>query len=607
VDFSEVRRPGRYVLRAGDIATEPFRIGSDVWEESTWAALNFFAGERCGHPVPGSHGVCHTDWTATFGDQRIVMNGGWHDAGDLSQGMVNTGEATYALFALAERLRERGEEPELLAAVLDEARWGLDWVLRVRFDGGHRVGFAGNNLWTNGILGDEDDPTAEAKNNPNINYIAAAAGAIGARLLRDTDPELAARALRIAEDDWQYAIAGTPGPETWATPAYGATPLELAGIGALASMELYDATGERRYADRAVELARDIVRSQQKELVGPEFPLAGFFYAGPDREQHFHQFHRGNDQAPIVALARLVERFPDHDEWMDWYGVIALYTEYQKWAATATAPFAVLPAYVYHEDGYYPIPQQAARHQGDREGFRAQVREGLDMGDGYYLRAFPVWFARRGNFGVLLSQAKGLAAGARVRGDADALDLARRQAQWILGLNPFTQSTMYGVGYDWAQQYSVSSGDLVGALPVGMQSYGLTDLPYWPSRNTYVYKEVWTHPVSRWLWLMEDLMAAHAASPRSPIAGLTAEEDDDGTVTIRAVASGRGAHTFELRAENVAVEGASRTVTLQPDASTVVEWTGRRISGSSPWVVVVVPDGDVSRSQDLVGGRRAVR
>jgi hypothetical protein len=86
------------------------------------------------------------------------------------------------------------------------------------------------------------------------------------------------------------------------------------------------------------------------------------------------------------------------------------------------------------------------------------------------------------------------------------LDLAQRQAQWIVGRNPFTQSTMYGEGYDWAQQYSVSSGDFVGSLPVGMQSRGVTDLPYWPSQNTYVYKEVWVHSASRWLWLMADLV-----------------------------------------------------------------------------------------------------
>jgi hypothetical protein len=64
---------------------------------------------------------------------------------------------------------------------------------------------------------------------------------------------------------------------------------------------------------------------------------------------------------------------------------------------------------------------------------------------------------------------------------------------------------MYGEGYDWAQQYSVSSGDFVGSLPVGMQSRGTTDLPYWPSQNTFVFKEVWVHPSARWLWILADL------------------------------------------------------------------------------------------------------
>jgi hypothetical protein len=117
-----------------------------------------------------------------------------------------------------------------------------------------------------------------------------------------------------------------------------------------------------------------------------------------------------------------------------------------------------------------------------------------------------VWFARRGNYGVLLSQAKALATAGRVLGDSAALDLAHRQAQWIVGRNPFVQSTMYGEGYDWAQQYSVSSGDFVGSLPVGMQSRGDSDLPYWPSQNMYVYKEVWVHSTSRWLWLVADLL-----------------------------------------------------------------------------------------------------
>src|SRR2546430_11891077 len=66
----------------------------------------------------------------------------------------------------------------------------------------------------------------------------------------------------------------------------------------------------------------------------------------------------------------------------------------------------------------------------------------------------------------------------------------------------FPYTTLFR-SYDWAQQYSVSSGDFVGSLPVGMQSRGVSDVPYWPSQNMYVYKEVWVHSTSRWLWLID--------------------------------------------------------------------------------------------------------
>ncbi|MGH7448900.1 MAG: glycoside hydrolase family 9 protein, partial [Longimicrobiales bacterium] len=322
----------------------------------------------------------------------------------------------------------------------------------------------------------------------------------------DSDPELAARSLRIAEDDWSHAIAGFEGPETWHTPAFAATRLELAGIGVTASLELFRATRNRQYADKAVELARIIVSSQQKTPVGSEFPLAGFFYTGPDRDTIFHQFHRGNDQAPIVALTQLIETLPGHPAARDWSSAVALYVDYQKKTAETTSPYGVLPAYVYRLGGEVEVPDSGALHGATRASYRAQVLEGMPMGDGWYLRAFPVWFARRGNFGILLSQAKALSAAARVRGDSEAMDLAQQQARWIVGRNPFVQSMMYGTGYDWAQQYSVSSGDFVGSLPVGMQSRGITDLPYWPTQNMYVYKEVWVHPASRWLWLMADLL-----------------------------------------------------------------------------------------------------
>src|SRR5687768_11793368 len=609
LDFSEVSEPGTYTITAGKTATKPFMIGPNVWDGTIWKTLNFFYGERCGIEIPGVHGDDHHDWFATLGSQKVEMAGGWHDAGDLSQGSINTGEATYAMFSLAESVAKRGGDSVLVRRLIDEGRWGLYWLLKVRFPGGYRMSFSSHNLWTNNIVGDADDRSREAKNNPNANYIAAAAEAIAYRVLRDTDSEVAARALEVAEEDWRYAIAGKEGPETWHTPAFAASPMELAGIGILASLELYKATEKNIYSDKAVELAQIILNSQQKTYVGSKYPLAGFFYTGPDRDTLFHQFHRGNDQAPIVALTKLVEAFPHHKDWIKWYSAVALYAEYKKAGARTTEPYGVLPSYVYTDKEYLQRPEKGALHNETREAFRDQVLQGMPMGDGYYLRTFPVWFARRGNFGILLSQAKALSAAARLRHDKTAEDLAQKQAQWIVGRNPFAQSTMYGEGYDWAQQYSVSSGDFVGSLPVGMQSWGITDRPYWPSQNMYVYKEVWVHPSARWLWLMEDLTdptVADVRTPRTYDYSLTTKTAPNGTVTITLKAFGEGRHTFAIRSQNLTIATPSKRLTLTGRRPGTLQWTVKPTSKTQPWFAVVIPSGDVANRREVFGSAMGI-
>jgi hypothetical protein len=507
LDFSEVNAPGRYVLRAGSLTTRPFTIGPDVWKGTIWKALNFFYGNRCGFDVPGVHGVDHVDWFAVDGRDSISMSGGWHDAGDLSQGVINTGEAAYAMFALAERLDSLGQDAALVERLLEEARWGLHWVLKLRFPSGARVAFGSHNYWTNNVVGDADDRVVVAKNNPNANYVAAAVEAQAYRVLRKREPALAARALRTAELDWQQAIVGVEDSTTRHTPAFAATRMELASIGITASLELYRATGKQLYADKAVELGRVVLASQQVAPVGSSFPLSGFLYTGPDKDTLFHQFHRGNDQAPVVALSQLITLLPKHAERASWYAAIERYAEYQKKSASTTAPYGVLPSYVYRLTDSAHVPVSGGPYGGNRAAYVAQVRAGLPMGDGWYLRAMPVVYARRGNYGPLLSQAKALAVASALRGDSAGMDLAQRQLQWVVGRNPFVQSTMYGEGYDWSQQYSVSSGDLVGSLPVGMQSFGDTDLPYWSGQNMFVYKEVWVHSSSRWIWIMEQALS----------------------------------------------------------------------------------------------------
>ena len=508
LDFTSVDRPGTYILRAGDATTRPFRIGDDVWSDSIWKVINFMYSERCGTVIPGVHGICHQDDYTVHGDRRIVVNGGYHDAGDLSE-TGHTPAMAYALFELADRLQQQGEDPALRDRAIEEAKWGLNWVLKTRFGDGFRSTGQNISYWTDGIMGDADDRFGPAVNDPEWNFRAASLEALAARILKTRDPELARRSLTTAEEDWKYAAEGlknaAPIPDV-----YGQNDdLERISFGAIASVDLFEATGNSVYAEEAIALGSQIVASQERTLQSWLLRLTGYFYTGPDRKNLFHRFHQGEEEQPIVALEHLCRALPNDPHWMDWYSAIVLHARYyQQAAATADAPWDMLPAGIYRLSEAEELPQSASwrpLETASREAFAAEVKQGLPLGGEFYLRRYPVWFQFRGNSSVLLSSAKALSAAAQLREDVAGEDLAQEQAQWILGRNPFAASIMYGEGYDWTPLYSIRSGQMVGALPVGIETKGVADSPYWPNQICWTYKEVWVQPAADWIWLMNDL------------------------------------------------------------------------------------------------------
>ena len=660
MDFSEVRQPGIYTLRAGTESTHPFRVGSDALRESILKALNFFYSERCGFAIPGVHGVCHRDWQCVHNDRRIIINGGWHDAGDLTQGLGNTAEGVYAMFSLAERIGPK-DDAELYDRLVKEGSWGLDWILKTSFGDGYRNAGSVNTRRTDGILGTDDDIVVKAQNRPLENFVAASAEAIAARVLKESDPRLAAYSLKMARADWEFGVAGLDaqpkgkGDRWQGSFDSGGVVHEPVSIGVLAAVELWRDTRDQRYAEWSAKAARMLVESQERQTPNWETPLLGFFYTGPDRERILHYCHRGREQAPVLALSALIEAFPDHPDWMQWYSAVALHGDYLEATAKYTEPYAVLPSSIYTGQEYVDVPESR------RESFRRQVLNGVPLGAGHYLRLFPVWMDYRGHFGTILPKAQALASIAHVRGRVEDGQLAQDQADWVLGRNPFAQSMMYGEGYDYPTLYTPTSGDLVGALPVGIQTRGDADVPYWPVQNTWTYKEVWVHPVTRWIWLMRDLYGparvegqadgpvefVEAASGRRVVVTPDPASKDfrttlaAGTYTASAGSEsetrtflpggtysldlrrgkalsldyhckqtaselaielrvrGSGVHRFRLRTDNLTLDELEKTVTLQPNAAATITWRARIVSAKQPWTAVIVPDGDTARRLEV--------
>ena len=134
-----------------------------------------------------------------------------------------------------------------------------------------------------------------------------------------------------------------------------------------------------------------------------------------------------------------------------------------------------------------------------------------------------------------------------------------------------------------------------------MQSRDTTDLPYWPSQNMYVYKEVWVHPSSRWLWLMGDLLGGPVPSHARSGLDVSVTSHPRQEMTIRVTVTDPAVRTVELRSDGLVVTRPSRRVTRRGRGPGVVEWRVRRVDPATAWFAVVIPDGDVSRRREVPG------
>lgn len=514
LDFSEVQTQGTYKIVMGNFESRPFRIAADIFEPTVWKLMNFLFSERCGCPIPGKHGTCHQDVLAHHGGVSIVYAGGWHDAADVSQESVQTCETAHALMCVAKAVQ--AEHPVLAARLLEEAQWGTDFILRTRFGDGYRISGAGMRRWTDNLIGDFDDVEARASNNSFINFVMAACEAELQEGFSEFDRELAWKCLDAAKEDFAFAyerfkITGVESYEMMEH-AHGSAISQYYAAALWAASVLYRYTKEELYRERVYEFIHSLMECQ--ETGKGSLPMKGFFYRDEVHSQIMHSAHQCREHLFAEALSAACRALPDDPEKPLWENSMKMYGEYLKGLMKYNAPYGMIPAgmyemrEIYDKEAFRRVHEDRVVYEEEINNYTEQLKNGISLGKDCYLKAFPVWFSFRGNSGVLLSMGKAATILGRYFEDEELLQIGREQLYWTLGKNPFGQSLIYGEGDRYGQMYTALLGETVGELTVGVETKGNLDEPYWPPANIATYREVWTTPPTRWLWIAADLMAA---------------------------------------------------------------------------------------------------
>ncbi|MFF7438134.1 glycoside hydrolase family 9 protein [Streptomyces sp. NPDC008122] len=311
-DFSSYRSPGSgYVLSVDGNSSAPFDIRADLYDTLRSDSMAFFHHQRSGIAIdaslagpayarPAGHlgvapnqGDTSVPCQATVCDYTQDVRGGWYDAGDHGKYVVNGGISTWLVVNSFERAKRAGRDAALgdstlrvpergngTPDVLDEARWELDFLMRMQVpEGRPYAGMAFHKVhdaaWTGMPLRPDQDAQPRELHRPStaatLNLAAAAAQC--ARVFRPYDSAYADRCLSAARRAWTAARADpalyAPASDSTGGGAYDDT--RVTDEFYWAAAELYATTGESAY--------RDAVTSSSWHTSADAFSPYGFGWA----------------------------------------------------------------------------------------------------------------------------------------------------------------------------------------------------------------------------------------------------------------------------------------------------------------------------------------
>ncbi|HBB00573.1 MAG: cellulase [Bacteroidetes bacterium GWD2_45_23] len=298
LNFTALKIPGSYILKADDTESVPFSIGNDIYAGAADIPLQYMRQQRCGYN-PFLKDSCHVHDAISVGDPDDKRNGlyfnttgGWHDASDYLQYVTTSANAVYQmLFAYSRYPGSFGDAYDTngnegangIPDILDEAKWGLDWLVKMNpdpdtyfnqlADDRDHIGFTLPNEqkvdygWGSGkerpLYFVSPKPQGLFKYKNRSTGMASTLGkyassfSLGARLLAAYYPEFAGILAQKAKEAYRKGVDNPGVSQT----APGGAPYfyeedNWADDMQLAAMEMHQASGKKEYLTQAVNYGR---------------------------------------------------------------------------------------------------------------------------------------------------------------------------------------------------------------------------------------------------------------------------------------------------------------------------------------------------------------
>lgn len=296
LDFSEMEQPGIYYLKAGNAKSPQFPVNAQVYDGTADFLLNYMRQQRCGYN-PFLKDSCHVHdgyilYHPTKTAQHIDVRGGWHDATDYLQYTSTSANAIYQMmFAYQQNPEAFGDAYDAaghegangIPDIVDEIKWGMDWLNRMNPEPGEMY---------NQIADDRDHAGMRLPQDCKVDYgygpglgrpvyfcsgepqvrgqfinattgVASTAGkfascfALGSRILKPFYPEFAELIGSMADAAYQEGVKKPGACQTASVLSpYIYEEDNWVDDMELGAMELYHATGDKKYLEQAIEYGR---------------------------------------------------------------------------------------------------------------------------------------------------------------------------------------------------------------------------------------------------------------------------------------------------------------------------------------------------------------